>query len=37
VAEVDEWLARLQAVRDQLAAQLGEPPDPRCAITSDVT
>jgi DNA-binding transcriptional MerR regulator len=32
LAEVDEWLARLQVVRDELAAQLGEPPKPRCAV-----
>jgi DNA-binding transcriptional MerR regulator len=34
LAEVDTWLGRLQAVRDELATQLGEPPVPRCAVTS---
>jgi DNA-binding transcriptional MerR regulator len=33
VAEVDDWLTRLHAVRDQLVAQLGEAPEPRCAVT----
>jgi DNA-binding transcriptional MerR regulator len=32
LAEVDEWLGRLQAVRDELAAQLNAPPVPRCAL-----
>jgi DNA-binding transcriptional MerR regulator len=36
LAEVDEWLSRLQAVRDELADQLGDPPTPRCSITSDL-
>jgi DNA-binding transcriptional MerR regulator len=31
IAEVDAWLGRLQAVRDELTAQLGVPPVPRCA------
>ena len=30
LAEVDEWLARLQTVRDELAERLGDPPTPRC-------
>jgi DNA-binding transcriptional MerR regulator len=34
LAEVDAWLGRLQAVRDELAAQIGEPPVPRCALTT---
>ena len=34
LAEVDEWLARLQSVRDKLAAQLDDAPAPRCASTS---
>jgi DNA-binding transcriptional MerR regulator len=33
LAEVDSWLGRLQAVRDELAAGLGVPPAPRCALT----
>jgi DNA-binding transcriptional MerR regulator len=37
IAEVDAWLGRLQAVRDELAAQLGTPPVPRCAITTRET
>jgi DNA-binding transcriptional MerR regulator len=32
LAEVDEWLARLQAVRDELATQLDAPSTPRCAV-----
>jgi DNA-binding transcriptional MerR regulator len=35
LAEVDEWLARFQAVRRELVAQLGDPPVPRCAETPD--
>jgi DNA-binding transcriptional MerR regulator len=35
LAEVDDWLARLQAVRRELVAQLGDPPVPRCAVTPD--
>jgi DNA-binding transcriptional MerR regulator len=35
LAEVDEWLARFQAVRRELVAQLGDPPVPRCAETAD--
>jgi DNA-binding transcriptional MerR regulator len=34
LAEVDAWLGRLQSVRSELAAQLGEPPVPRCAVTT---
>lgn len=37
LAEVDEWLGRLQSVRDELAAQLGDAPTPRCAVASDAT
>jgi DNA-binding transcriptional MerR regulator len=33
LAEVDQWLARLQAVRHELVAQLDDPPVPRCAVT----
>jgi DNA-binding transcriptional MerR regulator len=33
LAEVDEWLARLQVVRSELLAQLGDPPVPLCAET----
>jgi DNA-binding transcriptional MerR regulator len=33
LAEVDEWLNRLQAVRGELLAQLHDPPVPRCAVT----
>lgn len=33
LAEVDAWLGRLHSVRDELAAQLGAPPEPRCAVT----
>jgi DNA-binding transcriptional MerR regulator len=32
LAEVDAWLARLHAVRDELAAQLEAPPEPRSPI-----
>ena len=32
LAEVDEWLGRLQSVRDRLAAELAEPPVPRCEV-----
>lgn len=37
LAEVDEWLGRLQSVRDRLTAELAEagagaPPVPRCAV-----
>jgi DNA-binding transcriptional MerR regulator len=35
LAEVDEWLERLSAVRRELVAQLGDPPVPRCAVTLD--
>ena len=35
LAEVDEWLARLQAVRAELVAQLGDPPAPRCCFTEE--
>ncbi len=37
LAEVDEWLERLSAVRRELVAQLGDPPVPRCAVTLDET
>ncbi|WP_219416579.1 MerR family transcriptional regulator [Pseudonocardia nigra] len=37
LAEVDAWLARLHAVRDELAAQLEAPPEPRCAVASALT
>ena len=37
IAEVDAWLGRLHAVRDELAAQLRTPPVPRCAITTRET
>ena len=33
LAEVDEWMARLSAVRRELVAQLGDPPDPRCCFS----
>jgi DNA-binding transcriptional MerR regulator len=35
LAEVDEWLARLQAVRSELVAQLGDPPSPRCCFSEE--
>lgn len=35
LAEVDGWLTRLHAVRDQLAAGLADPPVPRCALTTE--
>jgi DNA-binding transcriptional MerR regulator len=35
LAEVDEWLARLQAVRRELVAQLGDPPAPRCCFSEE--
>jgi DNA-binding transcriptional MerR regulator len=35
LAEVDEWLARLHAVRRELVAQLGDPPDPRCCFSEE--
>lgn len=34
LAEVDGWLARLHDVRAELSAQLGNPPEPRCDLTS---
>jgi DNA-binding transcriptional MerR regulator len=37
LAEVDEWLERLQAVRAELAGRLGEAPAPRCAVAPDAT
>ena len=37
IAEVDAWLGRLHAVRDELASQLSTPPVPRCAITTRET
>jgi DNA-binding transcriptional MerR regulator len=33
LAEVDELLARLSAVRADLVAQLGDPPAPRCCFS----
>jgi DNA-binding transcriptional MerR regulator len=33
LAEVDEWLARLSAVRSELVAQLADPPVPRCCFS----
>ena len=35
LAEVDEWLARLSAVRAELLAQLGDPPVPRCCFSEE--
>jgi DNA-binding transcriptional MerR regulator len=35
LAEVDDWLARLQAVRRELVAQLGDPPVPRCCFSEE--
>lgn len=35
LAEVDEWLARLHAVRRELVAQLGDPPAPRCCFSEE--
>jgi DNA-binding transcriptional MerR regulator len=35
LAEVDEWLARLQAVRSELVTQLGDPPAPRCCFSEE--
>jgi DNA-binding transcriptional MerR regulator len=35
LAEVDEWLARLSAVRRELVAQLGDPPAPRCCFSEE--
>lgn len=35
LAEVDDWLTRLHAVRDQLAAGLTDPPVPRCALAPE--
>ncbi len=35
LAEVDEWLARLHAVREELVAQLGDPPAPRCGFSEE--
>jgi DNA-binding transcriptional MerR regulator len=35
LAEVDEWLARLQTVRSELVAQLGDPPVPRCCFSEE--
>jgi DNA-binding transcriptional MerR regulator len=33
--EVDGWIARLQSVRAELAAQLDAPPTPRCALDTE--
>lgn len=35
LAEVDGWLARLHAVRAELASGLTDPPVPRCALTPE--
>jgi len=35
LAEVDEWLSRLSAVRAELVAQLGDPPVPRCCFSEE--
>jgi DNA-binding transcriptional MerR regulator len=35
LAEVDEWLERMHAVRRELVAQLGDPPAPRCCFTEE--
>jgi DNA-binding transcriptional MerR regulator len=35
LAEVDEWLDRLHAVRRELLAQLGDPPVPRCCFSEE--
>jgi len=35
LAEVDDLLLRLRAVRDELAAQLAVAPPARCALSSD--
>jgi DNA-binding transcriptional MerR regulator len=35
LAEVDEWLERMHAVRRDLVAQLGDPPAPRCCFTEE--
>ena len=35
LAEVDEWLARMHAVRRELVAQLGDPPAPRCCFSEE--
>jgi DNA-binding transcriptional MerR regulator len=35
LGEVDAWLARLHAVRDELVAQLGDPPAPRCCFAEE--
>jgi DNA-binding transcriptional MerR regulator len=35
LAEVDDWLARLHAVRRELVAQLGDPPVPRCHFSEE--
>jgi DNA-binding transcriptional MerR regulator len=35
LAEVDEWLERMHAVRRELVAQLGDPPTPRCCFSEE--
>jgi DNA-binding transcriptional MerR regulator len=35
LAEVDEWLARLHAVRAKLVDKLGDPPAPRCCFSEE--
>jgi DNA-binding transcriptional MerR regulator len=35
LAEVDEWLARLNTVRRELVAQLDDPPAPRCCFSEE--
>jgi DNA-binding transcriptional MerR regulator len=35
LAEVDDWLARLHAVRRALVAQLADPPVPRCHFSEE--
>jgi DNA-binding transcriptional MerR regulator len=36
LAEVDQWLDRLHAVRRELVAQLGDPPTPRCCFSEEI-
>jgi DNA-binding transcriptional MerR regulator len=36
LAEVDQWLDRLHAVRRELVAQLGDPPAPRCCFSEEI-
>jgi DNA-binding transcriptional MerR regulator len=35
LAEVDDWLTRLHAVRRELLSQLGDPPVPRCCFSEE--